>query len=70
MPVLMGGMVEGAIIGGAAGLLVGVFAALFGPKRRCPECDEKLPTPWVKPLTSCPHCGCDLPDARRKKKKK
>ena len=61
MPILFGGMLEGAIIGGVAGLLVGLGMAIFGPKRRCPECNEKLPIAWIKPPKTCPHCDCELP---------
>ena len=67
MPVRIGGMLEGALLGGAAGLIVGIIMALFGPRRRCPECEEKLPIAWVKPLKTCPHCGCELPGPSRKK---
>ena len=67
MTVLFGGMVEGALIGGAIGLTVGLLMAIFGPKRRCPECNETLPTPFLKPLSTCPHCGCKLPPPGKKK---
>lgn len=67
MNVLFGGVLEGAIIGGLAGLIVAVFAVLLGPKRVCPGCAKKMPTPMLRPLKNCPHCGCELSPPGKKK---
>ena len=60
MNVLFAGMLEGALIGGAIGLVGGVVAMIFRKGKPCPECGQPLPIPWVVPPKECPKCGCRL----------
>lgn len=57
---------SGAIIGGVAGGVTVLGIALFGPKRKCPDCDAPLPK-FRKPADrkqamrggwKCAQCGC------------
>ena len=67
MNVLFAGLVEGAIIGGVVGVVGAVCVVLFGPKKKCPECQKQMPTPMFKALKNCPHCGAELPQSGKKK---
>lgn len=66
MNVLFAGALEGAIIGGTVGLVVSVCMVLFGPKKKCPECQKPMPTPLFKAHKNCPHCGAELPAPGKK----
>jgi hypothetical protein len=49
-------MLTGAIIGAVIGIAVALVSTLFMKPRACPECGERLPMPWFRPLKECPHC--------------
>ena len=56
---------NGAVVGGVAGVLAVVLVALVIPAKKCPACGNKLPklrsfrarapACWV-----CRHCGCEV----------
>lgn len=67
-------IVRAGIIGGVAGGLAVLLIALFGPKRKCPECEEPMPK-VRKPANrrqmlwggwTCPKCGCEMDRRGRK----
>jgi ssDNA-binding Zn-finger/Zn-ribbon topoisomerase 1 len=53
-------MLEGAIIGAVVGLILGIGLKLFGKGKPCPQCNKRLPIPWVAGPRQCPQCGCQL----------
>ncbi len=57
-------MLTGALIGAGIGIGVALISLLLGEPRRCPECGERLTTPWLRPLEECPHCENPLTDSR------
>jgi hypothetical protein len=67
-------VIWGGIIGGIVGGLAVVLAAMFGPRRKCPDCGDPLPK-TRKPANrkqmlwggwTCPKCGCEVDRKGRK----